>query len=290
MMLTLRYGLGLLVLWWMVAVRAEPIVVHYPRAESVEDERGEYGYALLKLALAKAGNKYRVELSPTSMQQNRAIVELQSGAGRIDVVSTMTSTERENMLLPIRIPISRGLIGWRLGLLRADHKELLANVRNIEDLRRYSTGQGHDWPDLTILRHNGIVVFPVTVYSSLFGMLNAGRFDWAPRSLHEIWAEARHHPELVVDQRVLLVYPTADYYFVNRQNIELAENLRQGLELAMADGSFGQLFWRHFGPAIRRAQLDKRILIELPNPLLPAETPLARKELWFSLNDLKRLR
>jgi len=86
----LRVCLFLLGLCWMAAVRAEPMVIRYPRAEAAGDERSEYGYALLKLALEKAGNKYRVELSPTSMQQNRALVELQSGAGRIDVVSTMT--------------------------------------------------------------------------------------------------------------------------------------------------------------------------------------------------------
>lgn len=269
---------------------ADPITVRYPRAESLDDERGEYGFALLQLALAKAGNKYRAVMSQTSMQQNRALVELQSGVGRVDIVGTMTSIEREAALLPVRIPMSRGLIGWRLGLLRADRKELLSGVRNIADLKRFTTGQGHDWPDLTILRHNGIVVYPVAVYTSLFGMLNAGRYDWAPRSLNEIWGEAKHHPELVVDQHILLHYPTADYFFVNRNNPALAENIRQGLELALADGSFEQLFYQHYGNGIRRAQLDKRVLIELPNPLLSPQTPLARKELWFSLNDLKRLR
>ncbi|MTW33867.1 hypothetical protein GM655_13710 [Pseudoduganella danionis] len=263
--------------------------VRYPRAESLDDERGEYGYALLQLALTKAGNRYQAVLSQTSMQQNRALVELQSGAGRIDIVGTMTSIERETALLPVRIPMSRGLIGWRVGLLRGDRQDLLRDVRNISDLKKFSTGQGHDWPDLTILRHNGILVYPVAVYSSLFGMLNAGRYDWAPRSLNEIWGEARRHPELAVDQHILLHYPTADYFFVNKNNPALAENIRQGLELALADGSFEQLFYLHYGPGIRRAQLDKRVLIELPNPLLSPQTPLQRKELWFSLSDLKRL-
>ncbi|WP_374359642.1 hypothetical protein [Pseudoduganella danionis] len=285
----LLYCLLLLCLCAIDGVRAEPIQVRYPRAESLDDERGEYGYALLQLALAKAGNRYQAVLSQTSMQQNRALVELQSGAGRIDIVGTMTSIERETALLPVRIPMSRGLIGWRVGLLRADRQDLLRDVRNISDLKKFSTGQGHDWPDLTILRHNGILVYPVAVYSSLFGMLNAGRYDWAPRSLNEIWGEARRHPELVVDQHILLHYPTADYFFVNKNNPALAENIRQGLELALADGSFEQLFYLHYGPGIRRAQLDKRVLIELPNPLLSPQTPLQRKELWFSLSDLKRL-
>jgi ABC-type amino acid transport substrate-binding protein len=269
---------------------AEPITVLYPRAEADDDKRSEYGVALLQLALAKAGGKYRVELSPTRMQQNRAIAEIQSGAGRVDIIGTMTSAERERRLLPVRIPMSRGLIGWRIGLLRADHKDMLREVRSLEDLRRFSAAQGHDWPDLQILRHSGLIVYPVAVYNGLFGMLKAGRMDWVPRSVNEIWAEAARHPELVIDPYIVMHYPTADYYFVNRNNPALAENVRQGLEAALADGSFGQLFYSHYGALIQRARLDQRQVIELPNPLLSPQTPLERKELWFTVDDLKHRR
>lgn len=270
------------------AAMAGPIVVHYPRAESIDDERGEYGQALLELALAKAGGSYRVELSPTRMQQNRALVELQSGSGRIDIVGTMTSAEREEALLPVRIPMSRGLIGWRIGLVRADHKDLLRAVRTVDDLKRYTTAQGHDWPDLQILRHSGLKVHPVAVYSGLFGMLNAGRIDWAPRSANEIWAEAARHPELAIDPYIAIHYPTADYFFVNRNNPALAEAVRTGLEAALADGSFEQLFYLHYGRLLRNARFEQRLVIHLPNPLLTPQTPLKRKELWFTLDDLKR--
>lgn len=265
-----------------------PAVVHYPRVDG-DGEQGDYGIALLQLALAKAGGHYRAELSPARMQQNRALVELQSGAGRIDVVGTMTSAEREARLLPVRIPLTRGLIGWRLALLRADHKDLLASVKNLDDLRHYTSGQGQDWPDVQILRHSGVIVQPAAVYSTMFGMLSAGRIDWAPRSVNEIWAEAARRPEFAIDPYLVVQYPTADYFFVNRNNPALAEALRAGLEAALADGSFEKLFYAHYGAQIRRARLDKRVLIHLPNPLLTPETPLQRKELWFTLDDLKRL-
>ena len=270
------------------AAVAEPVVIHYPQAESIDDERGEYGLTLLQLALAKSGGRYRVELSPTRMQQNRALVELQSGSGRIDIVATMTSVEREETLLPVRIPLTRGMIGWRLGLLRADRKELLREVRALADLKQFTTAQGHDWPDLRILRHSGLKVSPVAVYSSLFGMLNAERIDWVPRSANEIWAEAAHHPGLAIDAHIVLHYVTADYFFVNRNNPALAEAVRAGLEAALADGSFAQLFDLHYGPLLRKARFGQRRVIELPNPLLPPQTPLARKELWLTLDDLKR--
>jgi len=272
----------------VAAAMAEPIVVRYPRAESIDDERGEYGQALLDLALAKSGGHYRAELSPTRMQQNRALVELQSGSGRIDIVGTMTSAEREEALLPVRIPMTRGLIGWRIGLVRADHKDLLRDVRTVDDLKRYTTAQGHDWPDLQILRHSGLKVHPVAVYSGLFGMLNAGRIDWAPRSANEIWAEAARHPGLAIDPYIVVHYPTADYFFVNRNNPALAEAVRTGLEAALADGSFEQLFYLHYGRLLRNARFEHRLVIHLPNPLLSPQTPLSRKELWFTLDDLKR--
>jgi ABC-type amino acid transport substrate-binding protein len=133
-------------------------------------------------------------------------------------------------------------------------------------------------------------VYPVAVYNGLFGMLKAGRMDWVPRSVNEIWAEAARHPELAIDPYIVMHYPTADYYFVNRNNPALAENVRQGLEAALADGSFGQLFYLHYGALIQHARLDQRLVIELPNPLLSAQTPLERKDLWFTVDDLKHRR
>lgn len=263
-------------------------VLFYPRPESLDDERGDYPFQLLQLALIKAGSAEQVVMSPHYMQQNRSIIEVANATGKVHVTATMTSIEREQLLLPVRIPISKGLIGWRLLLVRhADHGHY-RNVRSIADLGPYKVAQGHDWPDLTILRANGVDPAPVSSYSSLFGMLKAGRIDYLPRSVQEIWAEAARHPELAVEPHLVLRYPAADYFFVSRANTRLADQIRQGLEAAIADGSMDQLFYRHYGALLREAALDKRRVIELTNPLLPPETPLARKELWFRLDDLKR--
>lgn len=271
------------------AAAAGPTIVTYPRPEIIDGDFGEYGLALLQLALDKSGRSYRVQPSPLRMQQNRALIELASDSGRIDVVGTVTSREREAAMLPIRIPLTRGLIGWRLALVDGQHADLLRDVRSVADLRAFSAGQGQDWPDLRILRHSGLTVAPVKVYHNLFGLLQAGRIDWAPRSVNEIWAEAAAHPGLAVDPYLVLRYPSADYFFVRKQNGALAEDIRRGLEAALADGSFERLFFQHYGPLIRKARLEQRRLISLPNPLLTPDTPLARKELWFSLDDLARM-
>lgn len=277
----------------LAAVLAAPCalaeVLLFPRPESLDDERGDYAFQLLQLALIKAGSGEQVVMTPHYMQQNRSLTEVANGTGKVHVVATMTSIEREQQLLAIRIPISKGLIGWRLLLVRQADKGRYRHASTLADLAPYKVAQGHDWPDLGILRANGADAAPVSSYNSLFGMLKAGRIDYLPRSVQEIWPEAARHPELAVESHLVLRYPTADYFFVHRSNARLAEQIRQGLEAAMADGSMDLLFYRHFGARLRQAGLDKRRVVELVNPLLPPETPLARKELWFQLDDLKRI-
>ncbi|WP_229490581.1 substrate-binding periplasmic protein [Pseudoduganella namucuonensis] len=270
------------------AARAD--VLYYPRPETLDDERGDYPFQLLQMALIKAGSPHQLVMTPHHMQQNRSIVEIMAATGTLHIVATMTSREREEKLLPVRIPISKGLIGWRMLLVRADQVELFRGAKTLADLKPYKLAQGHDWPDLAILRGNGLAPTPVSTYDSLFGMLKAGRVDYVPRAVNEIWPEAARHKELAVEPHVVLHYPTADYYFLNRADGHLAEQIRRGLELAIADGTMDQLFYQHYGKALRRSRLDKRRVLELKNPGLPAATPLDRKELWFRLEDLRHIK
>lgn len=257
--------------------------LRYPRRADGDEFRSIYALAQLQLALDKAGSALRLEPSHYSMEQERALVNLEHN-DRLDVAWSMTSHEREQRLLPVRIPLDKGLFGWRIALLPKDRAQLLKDVRNLDDLRQFSAGQGHDWPDSEILRGHGLPVRVSSSYGSLFRMLQAQRFDYFPRSVIEIWDELEHPraKQLVVDPQVLLHYPTAMYFFFSRKRPELAETVRIGMEKAIADGSFERLFQQHFATSLQRAQLDQRQLIELHNPLLPSATPLQRRELWFT--------
>ncbi|MBD9484811.1 transporter substrate-binding domain-containing protein [Pseudomonas sp. PDM14] len=265
-------------------------VLRYPRAPAGEEYRQTYALAQLQLALDKADSPLRLEPSEFAMEQERALLSLEEGRA-VDVVWTMTSVERERRLLPVRIGIDKGLFGWRVALLRQDRPDLLREVRNLADLQSLRAGQGHDWPDTDILRWQGLPVVVTASYDSLFRMLAAGRFDYFPRSVLEAWDEVQHNPQAgaVIDPHLVLRYPTACYFFFSPRNPQLAATVRRGMEKALADGSFDRLFLQHYGPLLRQARLDQRQLIELHNPLLPAATPLQRKALWFSRDDLRAL-
>jgi hypothetical protein len=272
-----------LLLWHLGVSGAQ--VVRYPAPETDADRRHDYPRELLELALSKTKTDYRVEYSSTKMNQEREVIELENGTN-IDVSSIPSSAEREARLLPIRIPVNKGLLGWRIGLVRRGQQSLLAHVKTIQDLNRVRIAQGFEWPDTRILRENGINVIAGATYDGLFKMLIAERFDYFPRSVMEIWSElGANRGVLDVEPRIALHYFYDAYFFVNKKNTKLAEDIRVGLEAAIADGSFNKLFHAHWGERVRKARLGERTVIELRNPLLTPETPRDRPELWF---DQKR--
>jgi hypothetical protein len=256
-------------------------VVRYPAPETEADRRHDYPRELIALALSKTKTDYRVEFAARPMNQEREVLELEAGRA-IDISAIPSSPDRESRLLPIRIPVNKGLLGWRIGLVRKGELSLLAKVRKLGDLSQVRIAQGHEWPDTRILQDNGVNVIPGSTYEGLFKMLGTGRFDYFPRSVLEIWDERDAHAgQFEIEPHVALHYFYDAYLFVNKQNTRLAEDIRQGLEAAISDGSFDKLFQRHWGERVRQARLRQRVVIELRNPLLTPQTPKDRPELWF---------
>ncbi|WP_417069798.1 hypothetical protein [Niveibacterium terrae] len=263
-------------------VHAETLNLVYPRPVSAFDHRSEYPLKLLELALAKSGTAFTLRASTAVMNKARVADELALGR-EINVAWMVTSREREARLLPVRICVFKGLGGWRIALVRQKDLPLFAKVRTLKDLQKLAAGQQLDWPDTAILRASAIPVETSSSYDSLFAMLTNGRFSWFPRSIPEIWAEAQSHKGqgLVVEPHLLVRYPSAYYFFVNRRDERIAWLIESGLERSIKDGSFDKLFLEYHGDVLARAKIRDRVIIDLPNPFLPPQTPLARKELWF---------
>jgi hypothetical protein len=270
-------------LWPGLAQAVETI--YYPRPESAMDQRSDYPIELLELALKKSGVQYRLRPSALVMPQSRALLELGTGSGFVTIAWSMTSKAREQQALPIRFPIDKGLLGWRLALVTRDNVDLFKGVRNLRDLGVYTAGMGHDWPDTELFRSNALEVFEAHNYELLFRMLANQRFHYFPRSINEVWGELAAHKDdgLVVARHIMLHYTAPFYFFVSKNNTRLASAVSGGLERALADGSFERLFRRYYGKQIRQAGPGRRRIIELPNPALPVETPLDRPELWLRL-------
>lgn len=283
-----RWGIALLLLLalLMPAARAATIVRH-ALAQQQSAAEITYELAVLQLLLDKTlGSHGPYRLQPVdAMTQNRAFLQL--AAGEVDVISSMTSRERERQGLPLRVCLYRGLLGVRLPLALAARRAELeaAGSGNLvaEPPRALRIGQVADWPDAAVLQHNGWRVERMARLQPFAELLRRQRIDLVALGALEVYPIADARADLAVLERWAIAYPSAFYFFVSPAQPALAERLRQGWERALADGSFEALFEKRLGPQLARARLAQRHWWPLGNPELPPDTPLADARLWHPL-------
>ncbi|MFZ5841381.1 MAG: amino acid ABC transporter substrate-binding protein [Pseudomonadota bacterium] len=241
---------------------------------------------LLRTALdrtRKDYGEYRLQPAAQEMNESRFLIEARTGE-RINLVWSATSIEKEKTLIPVRIPLGKGLLGFRIGIIRAGNQQRFDNVETVADLQQFEFGLGHGWGDVGIYKAAGLRV-QLAPYEDLFSMTAMGRFDYFSRGVNEIFSELEAQksktPTLTIEQRLLLHYPYPFYFFVTPTDPDLAKRIENGLERMLSDGSFDEIFYKHNSRAIKLANMGKRRIIELKNPTLPPETPLSDKRLWY---------
>lgn len=249
-------------------------------------DRNDYSAVLLQHVLDyRPENNYKVQFYSKGLPKNR-VLKLIAIDGGIDVISAGSTTDREKLLLPIRFPILKGLNGWRIALVTKENKDLFKLNASFNEFKKLKAGQLHSWSDTKIIASNGIKIEKASDYNGLFKMLENKRFDYFPRSILEIRWEYEKHKEdnIIIEPYRLIHYPTAYFFYVNKENTKLAEDISFGLEAALKDGSFERIFNDYYGDAIKKVQQEQRNVFSLSNPFLPAKVPLTRSELWLDLN------
>lgn len=246
----------------------------------------EYRWKLLALALAHTNDtKKPLQLAPFSedVTQNRGISLLK--AGTIDVIALGTNAEREAQLLPVKIDILRGIVGFRLLVIRAADQKRIRQMDDVSLRKQLMFGLNSQWADLPIMRANGFSVVTSSDYENLFAMLAANRFDAFPRGLNEAQRELdqrkQNYPQLAIEKSKALYFPYPVYFWVNKNNEALAKRIELGLSRSLADGSFRKLFESYHAAEITAIKRDKRKVILLDNTILPAGNAKPDTSWWW---------
>ncbi|GGY19781.1 amino acid ABC transporter substrate-binding protein [Paludibacterium paludis] len=284
--------LSLMLVLLPVVAGALPVSVwRYSAGEVADDPRYQYYWDLVAAALKTNEARYgKAVLEPVSDKMNgeRVVNEMRTG-GRVDIMVRTTSRVLEEVLQPVRIPLDKGLTGYRLMLVRKGREAELSGVDSLSGLRRFSLGQQDSWVDVAILRDAGFTVTTANHYEGLFAMLDKGRFDLLPRGVNEIGREfrlfAQRYPALSIDRRLLLYYPLPRYVFLPRteRGARMAARLEDGLRRLIASGEFERRYQAYKQGVLADSRLAGRRLIRIPNPYLPAATPLSDASLWDPL-------
>lgn len=257
---------------------AEPMVFIHNGMESPSDTRYNYHWQVLRAALDATSAQWGpYELRPAPyMNETRQVAELQKPDGLLNTMVLDTTRELEEKLTPVRLPIDKGLLGYRVFLIRKADQDRFSTLRTLDQLRQFSIGQGADWSDTRILQQAGFHVVTGYSYEGLFGMLNHRRFDAFGRGAVEVQGEmstfGKQYPDMAIEKSLLLYYPLPVYFWFDRDasGQERARRVEQGMRLIQANGTFDRLFKAEFGDLVRSLNLKGRRLFKIDNPLLPS--------------------
>jgi len=276
--------------WLADAADAAVVKIRVLGLQSVAEASVSYYRDLLVQVLQRTEAEYGPaeleQLEPPVLGDYRYLLMKQDF---IDVHHFGTSPELERDLLPIRVPLLAGGLGWRGFVIRKADRLAFAQLRSFTELKRLTACQGALWPDSAIMQAAGLQVLTAERHDQMLELLRRERCDYFPRSIFEGPAEQKafqsQYPDLEFSHSVLLHYPYAMYFFVNKNNVKLAERLQKGLDQMAQRGELQSFLRQH---SISRfvyplSRFRKSVVFHLTNPLLPAETPLQQAEYWLQM-------
>ncbi|MEQ9347691.1 MAG: hypothetical protein RIG26_14725 [Thalassospira sp.] len=247
------------------------------------NQQVEYQIDLLRLAAKLSGKD--IIITPVCMDyptEERRITMLQANDD-INMVHFGTSQEREDKLLAAYVPLYLGTTGLRFFMVRRELLDDLQAVHTLDDLRKFTMGQGLGWPDSAILIENGFSVADGR-YKTLHRMLDARRFDLYPRAYWQIIGEWNwmkdQAPGIVVSPDVALYYPQPIYFFFSPHHPELRDAIQTGLERAYSNGMLFDLLKSHpdTAPSFGGIKLNNVRVIRGMNNKLPDRSRHAMSE------------
>ncbi|OHD17068.1 MAG: hypothetical protein A2086_06195 [Spirochaetes bacterium GWD1_27_9] len=289
----IKYIVIILVLFSTIG-HAKTMNYIYHGPETPNDTRFIYEWELLKMALEITKDSYGgyvMKPSEKIMNGPRRDAELMKDSGVVTIVLGIGTEERENLLTPVRIPLDKGLLGYRVFLINKKDKNKFSQIKSLDDLKKLTLGQGLGWGDIKVWEANGFKVMVGTNYDGLFNMIQTSRFDFFPRGILEIVDEYETRkefiPEMEIEESILVYYPWPRYFFCanSPEGKMLAERVEVGLLKMIDNGEYNKIFEKHYGYISKKLNLKNRNLFKITNPLLSSKTPLKNSKLWYDIGQ-----
>ena len=263
-------------------------IIKINKGRSVKDLRSKYNFGILHKAMKLTEpefGEYEIKIVIRGIPSIRLRQMIIKG----DIINTamvVTTPEWEAAAVPIRIPLRRGILNYRLLLINKNKLADFANVKTIEQLREKSVGLRRHWATWQSMTHLGYNVVSAYSYEAIFAMLDKQRFDYIPRGIHEIYDEIETRKNdltnLMVEPNLALYIPAPFYVFISPNEPRLIKRFELGLSRMVENGELKDMLNKHYSKFLQRADLKNRIILNVGNPDLPDKTPLERKELWMS--------
>ncbi len=266
--------------------QAETLNIAFP---SGLKELFKYEFNVIELALENSDADMSLNVTEIDGLSGSRLVEMLK-AGETDVIFGGYSPQRNESLLQINIPMTRGMLGHRVFMTHRDNLDALLRIKTLADLKQFCIGAGSDWPDADIMEQNGFCVDRAP-RNRLWDMLENKRFPLLTRAAHEAFRELpdlqRKYPDLVLVPDISLVYKFDFFIYVRKGNTQLQQLLTAGLERSYASGAFMKNFESE--PSLKRALAElSRIpyTFTIQNPILDPTTENIDAKYWHGNLEL----
>jgi hypothetical protein len=191
--------------------------------------------------------------------------------GDINLFYGMRTKDKDSnkQIVPVRNSLTNGLIGQRVLLIRRADTEVFAQVHAVDDLKstKLIAGFGAGWRDAKVWKSAGLPLYEhAAPWTTIYAMVAAGNrhVDYLPRGVIEVLEEARAHPELAVEQHLLMDY-TGDFgFYLASSATSYRPIIERALKEAEATGLKARLIDEAFGADIKALGLNRRLHLHLP--------------------------
>lgn len=240
--------------------------------------RQSYETALLQACLNATNDEYgAVKVRVDNTDYPSADDEANIFTCGIDILVTVAGNVKfkDKQKLVIPQPLTKGLLGYRLLLVRDEFLTKFAQINKPQELQALTIGIPQTWADADLFRHNRYKVLEQGTLDDLFLLLIDGTFDYVALGVNEI-EEIFHHRAvpiggISIEPSLMLYYPFPLVFYVNPNNPVLAQRIKKGLEVIALNGKHEALFSRHHGDVVQRLNLRNRNIFALANPILPPD-------------------
>lgn len=190
--------------------------------------------------------------------------------GEINLFYGMQSKEKNSSkrLILVRNALTNGLVGQRVLLIRPADKKVFAQIQSVDDLKRtrLTAGFGAGWGDVKVWTAAGLPLYEhVAPWRTIYAMVAAGnrRVDYLPRGVIEVLEEAQAHPELTVEQHLLLDYRADFSFYLGASAASYRPIIERALREAEVTGLKARLIDEAFGDDLTALDLNRRLRLRL---------------------------
>lgn len=270
-----------------VTIFSDELVVIYPPKQNEKDTRNDDLIEILQLALEKTVSTHGAfKLKPCATKMNEARCREQLKVGKdINIIWTTVTEETEKDLYSIKIPLRKGILGYRVFLINKKDADKFKAIKSVDELKKLTVGQDQSWNDVAVFKTNGFKIETGPSYEGMFSMLMSGRFDYFSRGINEakdeLDARKDTYPDMMIEESILLYYHWPKFYYFNKNDMAMADRVEKGLRIMIADGSLEKIFVKYNQQDIDELNLKNRKLFKIDNPLLPESVKKIPADLWY---------